>query len=76
MVLLQCGIAWIVSYVVNAFGLLVTGGIAQLSLTGLAAAVVIAAAIGVYLKLQNKEIDLAPARTACKDCNHTSCGCH
>lgn len=76
MVLLQCGIAWIVSYVVYAFGLLVTGGIAQLSLTGLVAAVVIAAAIGVYLKLQNKEIDLTPARTACKDCNHTSCGCH
>ena len=76
MVLLQCGIAWIVSYVVYAFGLLVTGGIAQISLTGLVAAVVIAAAIGVYLKMQNKEIELAPARSSCKGCDHKSCGCH
>ena len=43
---------------------------------GSAAVAVIALLIGVYLKLQNKDIELAPARTSCGSCDGRSCGCH
>ena len=76
MILLQCGIAWIVSFAVYALGLLVTGSIAQLNPVGFAAVAVIALLIGVYLKLQNKDIELAPARTSCGSCDGRSCGRH
>lgn len=76
MIVLQCGIAWIVSFAVYAVGLLATGSIAQLSPIGFAAAAIIAIGICVYLKMQNKDIELAPACSNCNDCNNTSCGCH
>ena len=76
MIVLQCGIAWIVSFVVYAFGLLVTGGISQLSPIGFTAVAIIALGISVYLKIQNKDIELAPACSNCGDCDNTSCGCH
>ena len=76
MIVLQCSIAWIVSFVVYAFGLLATGGIGQLSPIGFAAVAIIAFGIFVYLKIQNKDIELAPACSSCKGCDNTSCGCH
>lgn len=76
MIVLQCSIAWIVSFVVYAFGLLATGGVGQLSPIGFAAVVIIAFGIFVYLKIQNKDIELAPACSSCKGCDNTSCGCH
>lgn len=76
MIVLQCSIAWIVSFVVYAFGLLATGGISQLSPIGFAAVAIIAFGIFVYLKIQNKDIELAPACSSCKRCDNTSCGCH
>lgn len=76
MIVLQCGIAWIVSFAVYAVGLLATGNIAQLSPIEFAAAAIIAIGICVYLKMQNKDIELAPACSNCNDCNNTSCGCH
>ena len=76
MIVLQCSIAWIVSFVVYAFGLLATGGIGQLSPIGFAAVAIIAFGIFVYLKIQNKDIELAPACSNCRDCDNTSCGCH
>ena len=76
MIALQCSIAWIVSFVVYAFGLLATGGIGQLSPIGFAAVAIIAFGIFVYLKIQNKDIELAPACSSCKGCDNTSCGCH
>ena len=76
MIVLQCSIAWIVSFVVYAFGLLATGGIGQLNPIGFAAVAIIAFGIFVYLKIQNKDIELAPACSNCKGCDNTSCGCH
>ena len=76
MIVLQCSIAWIVSFVVYAFGLLATGGIGQLNPIGFAAVAIIAFGIFVYLKIQNKDIELAPACSNCGDCDNTSCGCH
>ena len=76
MIVLQCSIAWIVSFVVYTFGLLATGGIGQLSPIGFAAVAIIAFGIFVYLKIQNKDIELAPACSSCKGCDNTSCGCH
>ena len=76
MIVLQCSIAWIVSFVVYAFGLLATGGIGQLNPIGFAAVAIIAFGIFVYLKIQNKDIELAPACSSCKGCDNTSCGCH
>ena len=78
MVLLQCGIAWVVSFAVYLAGSLVTGGIADaFSLPGLVAAVVIALGIGVYLKQQRTDGEL---RVGCKTCpanckNSSGC-CH
>ena len=78
MVLLQCGIAWVVSFAVYLAGSLVTGGIADaFSLPGLVAAVVIAVGIGVYLKQQRTDGEL---RVGCKTCpanckNSSGC-CH
>ena len=76
MIVLQCSIAWIVSFVVYAFGLLATGGIGQLSPIGFAAVAIIAFGIFVYLKIQNKDIELAPSCSSCKGCDNNSCGCH
>lgn len=76
MIVLQCSIAWIVSFVVYAFGLIATGGIGQLNPIGFAAVAIIAFGIFVYLKIQNKDIELAPACSSCKGCDNTSCGCH
>lgn len=76
MIVLQCSIAWIVSFAVYAVGLLATGSIAQLSLIGFAAAAIIAIGICVYLKMQNKDIELAPGCSNCMSCNNSSCGCH
>lgn len=75
MIVLQCGIAWIVSFAVYAVGLLATGNITQLSPIGFAAAAIIAIGICVHLKMQNNDIELAPACSNCNDCNNTSCGC-
>lgn len=78
MVLLQCGIAWVVSFAVYLAGSLVTGGIADaFSLPGLVAAGVIAVGIGVYLKRQRTDGEL---RVGCKTCpanckNSSGC-CH
>ena len=78
MVLLQCGIAWVVSFAVYLAGSLVTGGIANaFSLPGLVAALVIALGIGVYLKHQRTDGEL---RVGCKTCpanckNSSGC-CH
>ncbi len=76
MIVLQCGIAWIVSFAVYAVGQLATGSIAQLSPIGFAAAAIIAIGICVYLKIQNKDIELASGCSNCKSCNNNSCGCH
>ncbi len=66
MVLLQCGIAWVISFAVYLAGSLVTGRIANaFSLPGLVAAVVIAVGIGVYLKQQRTDGEL---KVGCKTC--------
>lgn len=78
MVLLQCGIAWVVSFAVYLAGSLVTGGIANaFSLPGLVAAVVIAVGIGVYLKRQRTDGELKVGCKTCPaNCKNSSGCCH
>ena len=78
MVLLQCGIAWVVSFAVYLAGSLVTGRIANaFSLPGLVAAVVIAVGIGVYLKQQRTDGELkAGCKTCPAICKNSSGCCH
>ena len=78
MVLLQCGIAWVVSFAVYLAGSLVMGGIANaFSLPGLVAAVVIAVGIGVYLKRQRTDGELKVGCKTCPaNCKNSSGCCH
>ena len=78
MVLLQCGIAWVVSFAVCLAGSLVTGRIANaFSLPGLVAAVVIAVGIGVYLKQQRTDGELKVGCKTCPaSCKNSSGCCH
>ena len=78
MVLLQCGIAWVISFAVYLAGSLVTGGIANaFSLPGLVAAVVIAVGIGVYLKHQRTDGELKVGCKTCPaSCKNSSGCCH
>ena len=78
MVLLQCGIAWVVSFAVYLAGSLVMGGIANaFSLPGLVAAVAIAAGIGVYLKRQRTDGELKVGCKTCPaNCKNSSGCCH
>ena len=78
MVLLQCGIAWVISFAVYLAGSLVTGRIANaFSLPGLVAAVVIAVGIGVYLKQQRTDGELKVGRKTCPaSCKNSSGCCH
>ena len=78
MVLLQCGIAWVVSFAVYFAGSLVTGGIAYaFSLPGLVAALVIALGIGVYLKHQRTDGELKVGCKTCPaNCKNSSGCCH
>lgn len=78
MVLLQCGIAWVVSFAVYLAGSLVTGRIANVfSLPGLVAAVVIAVGIGVYLKQQRTDGELKVGCKTCPaSCKNSSGCCH
>ena len=78
MVLLQCGIAWVVSFAVHVVTSLATGNIADaFNVPGLVAAVVIVAAIGVYLTRQRTDLELKVGCKTCPSaCKHTGGCCH
>lgn len=76
MILLQCGIAWAVSFLVYTVGLLATGAASEIQPAGFIATAAIATAIGIYLKLQRNDIELVPARSKrnkCDSCKGGSC---
>ena len=78
MVLLQCGIAWVVSLAVYLVGSLATGGIGDVPalLPGLAAGAAITAAIAWYLKHQRTDAELMVGCRSCPASCKKSGGCH
>ncbi len=77
MVLLQCSVAWVASYIAYTIGLLVTGAAASISLIGLLVAIILVAGIALYLRSQRGEVDLSKVSSPCASCpSCKSGGCH
>ena len=75
--LLQCGIAWVVSLAVYLVCSLATGSIASaFSVPGLVAGVVIVAAIALYLTRQRTDGELKVGCRTCPANCKKSGGCH
>ena len=61
MVLLQCSVAWVASYIAYTIGLLVTGAAASISLIGLLVAIILVAGIALYLRSQRESTSFRSA---------------
>ncbi|MDO5335426.1 MAG: ferrous iron transport protein B [Coriobacteriia bacterium] len=77
MVLLQCSVAWVVSYFTYAICSIVSGQLSQLMPAGLIAAVILCLLIAAYLRSQQGETASRSVRASCPGCSGCeSDGCH